>query len=309
MIFTSIFNPYPTFTAVTVTGLTAGFVKTAAGAGGLLSTEAFGANTCIPYSSGAGFSYSPNLTSDGTTVSCGGLILKSTQNYLLSPITYGSTYVCDLKNNISGNLTVFQLTAKDMDGTDNVIFRLIPIGVPDTSDLRLVFRYPNTQTKFEIFSGRSGTTYSYLPLYIYSGTNTSQLVLNTDGTISLGGNLGVTGSVKASSLTSGRVVITSTSGLLSDSSAFLYDPATVTITLGQASVVNGAINVIGTGTFSTGFGCNGKTAQTAYSSGGAAGGTPTLATGYGFVSAAEMNAFTALVANIRLALVANGIMS
>ncbi len=59
----------------------------------------------------------------------------------------------------------------------------------------------------------------------------------------------------------------------------------------------------------TGFGCNGAAPQTAYASGGAAGGTPTLATGYGFVSAAEMNAFTALVANIRLALVADGVMS
>jgi hypothetical protein len=52
----SVFNPNPTFTTVTVTTLTvsgltpAGFVKTATGAGGLLSTEAFGANTYVPYS-------------------------------------------------------------------------------------------------------------------------------------------------------------------------------------------------------------------------------------------------------------------
>ena len=57
------------------------------------------------------------------------------------------------------------------------------------------------------------------------------------------------------------------------------------------------------------FGCNCKTPQTAYASGGAAGGTPTLTTGYGFVSAAEMNAHLTLVENMRLALVANGILS
>jgi hypothetical protein len=58
MILTQLFSPNPVFTSVTVTNLTpAGFVKTAAGAGGLLSTEAFGANTYIPHSSGAGFSY------------------------------------------------------------------------------------------------------------------------------------------------------------------------------------------------------------------------------------------------------------
>jgi hypothetical protein len=73
---------------------------------------------------------------------------------------------------------------------------------------------------------------------------------------------------------------------------------------GQVSTgVNGILKVSGA------FGCNTKTPQAAYASGGAAGGTPTLATGYGFISAAEMNAHTALVEKIRLALVANGIMS
>jgi hypothetical protein len=58
----------------------------------------------------------------------------------------------------------------------------------------------------------------------------------------------------------------------------------------------------------TGFGCNGAGAQTAYASGGAQIHTATLA-GYGFVSAAEMNAKMTLLDNIRLALVADGILS
>jgi hypothetical protein len=64
----------------------------------------------------------------------------------------------------------------------------------------------------------------------------------------------------------------------------------------------------------TGFGCNGKAAQTAYASGGAAAaaGTATLA-GYGFLSAAEFNTFISTVnaaINVhRSALVANGIES
>jgi hypothetical protein len=61
MIFTSIFQPNPTFASVTVSGLTpAGFVKNSVA--GLLSTEAPGTSTYIPYSSGTGFSYSANLT-------------------------------------------------------------------------------------------------------------------------------------------------------------------------------------------------------------------------------------------------------
>jgi hypothetical protein len=73
----SVFNSNPTFTAVTTTTLTvsgltpAGFVKTATGAGGLLSTEAFGANTYIPYSSGSGFTYSANLTFNGSQLGVG----------------------------------------------------------------------------------------------------------------------------------------------------------------------------------------------------------------------------------------------
>ena len=64
----------------------------------------------------------------------------------------------------------------------------------------------------------------------------------------------------------------------------------------------------GTGVKFAAFSCNGKTPQTAYASGGAAGGTATSG-GYGFVSAAEMNAFVTLLTNVRLALVANGVMS
>ena len=68
------------------------------------------------------------------------------------------------------------------------------------------------------------------------------------------------------------------------------------------------LDVAGAFRCSTGFGCNGATPQTAYASGGAAGGTATSG-GYGFVSAAEMNAFVTLLTNVRIALVANGVMS
>jgi hypothetical protein len=76
--------------------------------------------------------------------------------------------------------------------------------------------------------------------------------------------------------------------------------------------------VDGTGVITGGFGCNGKTAQTAYASGGAAAAVAGTATsgGYGFVSAAEMNDFITavnaiktLANNHRSALIANGIES
>jgi hypothetical protein len=66
------------------------------------------------------------------------------------------------------------------------------------------------------------------------------------------------------------------------------------------------LDVTGNFRCSTGLGCNGKTPQTAYASGGA---VTTSAGAFGFNSDAERANLTTLVSNIRAALVANGIMS
>lgn len=57
------------------------------------------------------------------------------------------------------------------------------------------------------------------------------------------------------------------------------------------------------------FGCNGKTAQTAYASGGTVSGSATQTTPWGYPSAAEANAIVTILNNVVAALVANGIMS
>ena len=68
-----------------------------------------------------------------------------------------------------------------------------------------------------------------------------------------------------------------------------------------------ALDVTGALRCSTGFGCNGKTPQTAYASGGALAAYGTGA--FGFDSDAHASALHALVVSIRAALVADGIMS
>jgi hypothetical protein len=75
---------------------------------------------------------------------------------------------------------------------------------------------------------------------------------------------------------------------------------------GDSDAGDNNLLVDGTATITGAFGCNGKTAQTAYASGGA---VTTSAGSYGFASDAERASLTTLVANIRTALVANGIMS
>jgi len=86
-------------------------------------------------------------------------------------------------------------------------------------------------------------------------------------------------------------------------------------TTDSTSTTTGAFQCKGGGAFAkaltvgTGFGCNGKTPQTAYASGGAAPAGGTGATAGAYDTAAHRDALITLVNNIRLALIANGIMS
>lgn len=75
---------------------------------------------------------------------------------------------------------------------------------------------------------------------------------------------------------------------------------------GASDAGNDNLLVDGTGIITGGFGCNSKTAQTAYASGGA---VVPGAGAFGFDSAIHAADLATLVTNIRLALVANGIMS
>jgi len=76
---------------------------------------------------------------------------------------------------------------------------------------------------------------------------------------------------------------------------------------GGIARLDGDVDARGTLTVTGGFGCNSKTAQTAYASGGAL--AAYAAGANGLSSGAEMSALHALVVKLRAALVANGIMS
>jgi hypothetical protein len=102
-----------------------------------------------------------------------------------------------------------------------------------------------------------------------------------------------------------------------DMQFFVYDASAIHTALslttsggvhvgGTSDVADNCLLVDGTGTITGAFGCNAKTAQTAYVSGGA---VAPGAGAFGASSAPNFAALATLVANIRLALVANGIMS
>jgi hypothetical protein len=215
MQFCSVFNPSPIFTAVTTTTLTvsgmtlAGFVKNAAG--GLLYTsplpvtiadggtnKATWADTQLVYASAANvLGQSANLTFDGTNLVTTGDITSFTS-------TYKNGTVLMRVGNVGSGFT-FQRA-----DTTQTILRVLPYflgatngltGTAEGTQLLLFGKLSSNFAHFEVFSityntsfaaytiYTAGTTtgvYAVRPLRLYTGTNTTQLVLNTDGRVGIG---------------------------------------------------------------------------------------------------------------------------
>lgn len=122
----------------------------------------------------------------------GNLLLSMyTQDYLLS----GSSQYLDIQAQTSALAAAQRFFAKDGDGTDDVYFQLFGKGTPSslTNVEYLSSGWDNANSWFSIRSINSGTG-TLRPLRIYTGSNTSQLVLNTDGTVTFGN--GITGQLK-----------------------------------------------------------------------------------------------------------------
>jgi hypothetical protein len=208
MQFCSIFQPNPIFTAVTTTTLTvsgltpAGFVKTATGAGGLLSTEAFGANTYIPYSSGSGFTYSANLTFTDPNLACAGGITSLSQTLKSNTVLYtnynmlgayllkgnqAATSYFVLPNQIGtgGDTGTAENTSFKVIGKINNMLSPISTGNPTQWEYVDLWYYVGGST-YMLRSSCSGPggSYAIRPLTLAVGAHLTQFVLNTDGTCS-----------------------------------------------------------------------------------------------------------------------------
>lgn len=168
----------PTFAGLTDSGLTATRIIFA-GAAGLLSD-------------------SENLTYDGTTLALGaGKLIQwsaASGNNVLYSFDSGSQSIISFRNITSAKGQFVQFLPNDLDGTDNLVFRLIskawtagPVygtaGI-DVNDVRLVVRYVSTGSH-EIFSGITGAG-TVIPLKIYCGIFTNQIHLAVDGKVGIG---------------------------------------------------------------------------------------------------------------------------
>lgn len=136
-------------------------------------------------------------------------------------------------------------------------------------------------------------------------TNVAQVQLNASSTWSntdFSTNIVLAVTAAGTTATSVTVTITGASMTLTQST----DSSSVST---GSIITAGGVGIAKSLTVGTGFGCNSKTPQTAFASGGAApaGGTGTAAGGWD--TAAHRDSAITLLNNIRSALVANGIMS
>jgi len=109
-----------------------------------------------------------------------------THDFIFS--TDPSLATCQLQNQSSGQTTSLQLFTKDGDGTDDCNFFLYGVGTPDAWSVNyeaVRLKYENSTTHYELASVASGTG-MVRPLKLYTGANTSQLVLATDGNVGIG---------------------------------------------------------------------------------------------------------------------------
>ena len=104
---------------------------------------------------------------------------SGTQDYLLT--SRSSAYSIQAQS--SGNSAVIDLFTKDGDGTDSIAWSIWGVGLPSSiaNRERLLIQWDTT--RYDILTEANGTG-TVRALAIYTGSNTEQLVLGTDGSVS-----------------------------------------------------------------------------------------------------------------------------
>jgi hypothetical protein len=106
----------------------------------------------------------------------------------------GNAAAIALQGQTSGFNTALYFFPKDGDGSDNVNLGLFAKGSPaDRTNSEVLYNlYNAASTEFRVFVQATGSG-TVRPLIIYTGTNTDQIKLNTDGSVNMSGDLTVTG--------------------------------------------------------------------------------------------------------------------
>lgn len=123
----------------------------------------------------------------------GSLTLNMTQDYLFTEIA--ATQALAIQSQTSGQPFALDMFTKDGDSTDFIDWKMYGLGTPgslvNTEFITCEFDPP---THFAIYTQKTGTG-TVRPLRLFTGANTTQLVLNTDNSISMSGAVNFTGDV------------------------------------------------------------------------------------------------------------------
>ena len=133
----------------------------------------------------ANLGISQNAWIDGTTSTSELLIPMTASTWKIGEDLVANFLA--IENDTSGKHHLVRMFAKDGDETDHVLWEFFGKGTRDSlaGGWHLVLIGWNTTSgRYEVGTLASGATE---PLAIYTGANTSQLLLNVDGTVSIGG--------------------------------------------------------------------------------------------------------------------------
>lgn len=122
------------------------------------------------------------LTTTGKITGNEYLITKPSTGYILT----GRSDTLAIRNETQGSYTAVGIYSKDGDGTDTIDFILYGVGTTSsvTTRERLIIRH--NQSSFgtvDIYTEQANSTLR--PLRLFTGANVNQLLLNTDGTITM----------------------------------------------------------------------------------------------------------------------------
>ena len=102
--------------------------------------------------------------------------------------TDSGTHPLAIQQRRSGQATRIRVYTHDGDGTDSMSFTMFSLGLPasraNSESVELAFNIGASAYDLKTAASGSGTV---MPLRLYTGANTTQLVLNTDGSVSLQG--------------------------------------------------------------------------------------------------------------------------
>jgi len=128
------------------------------------------------------------------------LTLDLSQDYEFSEVAIDSALSIQSQTLDTG--CIIDLFNKRGDGGDATSLYLYSKGLPlDKAESEYLSIVHNSPISATIKSGATGVASTVLPMYLITGSNTTQLVLNTDNSISMSGDLSVTGTVTGGGLT------------------------------------------------------------------------------------------------------------